>query len=306
MIVFACARAGLSGRRLATGLTVAGLIFGGAWTLATGIHLSRDEPAPATTTIPWLLKLYHLAGPRVDGAASAPIGLARSTISHRHPRFDGGAIPSVIQMPAEPFGHPAERAPDGELWTKWRRVEAAIRDEMKIVAQCRANPDDCESTAALRFIALVDNARLFSGLERLGEVNRALNLAIRYTDDLDQHGVVDHWAAPLATLAAARGDCEDYAIAKFVALREAGVSDRDLRIVIVLDTTLDEHHAVLVARLDGRWVVLDNRRNALLDAEELRHFIPLFAINAAGVTQFVHSAPRRPGDAGAKPISSRT
>ena len=31
------------------------------------------------------------------------------------------------------------------------------------------------------------------------------------------------------------GDCEDYAVARYVALREAGVTDDDLRLMIVHD-----------------------------------------------------------------------
>ena len=55
-------------------------------------------------------------------------------------------------------------------------------------------------------------------------INRDINMAIRPTSDLAQWGVTDRWSAPLATLASGRGDCEDYAIAKYVALREAGTS----------------------------------------------------------------------------------
>ena len=47
-------------------------------------------------------------------------------------------------------------------------------------------------------------------------------MAIRYVSDYAQHGEADRWSAPLATFATGKGDCEDYAIAKYVALREAG------------------------------------------------------------------------------------
>ena len=50
------------------------------------------------------------------------------------------------------------------------------------------------------------------------------------------YGEIDFWASPLATLGRGAGDCEDYAIAKFVALRLAGMSADDLRIVIMRDT----------------------------------------------------------------------
>jgi hypothetical protein len=64
---------------------------------------------------------------------------------------------------------------------------------------------------------------------------------------------------------------------------------------------------VLAARIDGRWVVLDNRHMALREDREFAHVVPLFAIDhAAGVLQFVRSGPRLPPQVGASAISSRT
>ena len=53
-------------------------------------------------------------------------------------------------------------------------------------------------------------------------------------------------------------DCEDYAIAKYVALREAGVEAADLRFLLVRDRLAGDH-AVLGVRYEGRWLILDNR-----------------------------------------------
>ena len=112
------------------------------------------------------------------------------------------------------------------------------------------------------------------GRARLGEINRAINLAIRPMSDLAQHGQIDVWTSPLATLARGGGDCEDYAIAKFVALRRAGLAPDDLRIVVLRDTIHGEDHAVAAARLDGRWLTLDNRRMAMVEDADVRNFRP--------------------------------
>jgi predicted transglutaminase-like cysteine proteinase len=66
-------------------------------------------------------------------------------------------------------------------------------------------------------------------------INRAINLAIRPMSDLAQWGVEDRWTAPLATLASGLGDCEDYAIVKYVALSEAGIAAEDVKLVVVRD-----------------------------------------------------------------------
>ena len=71
--------------------------------------------------------------------------------------------------------------------------------------------------------------------------------------DLAQWGVIDRWSTPLETFATRHGDCEDYAIAKCVALRQAGVDDEDLRLIIVRDLVVGgENHAVLAARWSGK------------------------------------------------------
>jgi predicted transglutaminase-like cysteine proteinase len=172
---------------------------------------------------------------------------------------------------------------------------------MDVIARCRAQPEACGSPAASQFIAIVDDARLYTGRARLGSVNRAINKAIRYASDLDQHRVEDHWNAPLASLATGHGDCEDYAIAKLVALHEAGVAEEYLRLVIVRDVKLREFHAALAAQVGGRWIVLDNRQLTMAEDSELRHFVPLFAIRqGVGVMQFAQAgSPRRIGAASA-------
>lgn len=110
--------------------------------------------------------------------------------------------------------------------------------------------------------------------------------------DLAQYGVMDLWTSPLATLAAGAGDCEDYAIAKYVALLEAGVREEDLRLLIVRDTKLREDHAVVAAQLDGHWLVLDNRRLVLLEDTQLEQYIAMFEIDHEGVKSLASDACR--------------
>ena len=114
-----------------------------------------------------------------------------------------------------------------------------------------------------------------------------INLAIRPTSDLAQWGVLDRWSAPLDTLATGRGDCEDYAIAKYVALIQAGVAAENVRLVIVHDLAVDENHAVVATRLNGDWIILDNRWLTLVKASEMPRMAPLFALDQTGVRLFV-------------------
>ena len=198
------------------------------------------------------------------------------------------SAPAVPAQPsAEPFGLAASSLTGGGLHDKWLGVQHRLDDEMVQLALCEGDREGCVSPAALKFLDIVDAARLREGRARLGEINRAVNLAIRPIDDLTQHGQIDVWTSPLATLERGGGDCEDYAIAKLVALRRAGLSSDDVRIVVLRDTIRGEDHAVAAARLDGRWLMLDNRRMAMVADADVRNFRPTFVIGQHGVMRYV-------------------
>lgn len=185
----------------------------------------------------------------------------------------------------EPFGLFTFRAPEGMLWRKWRNVRSQIDNEMNEISSCKANSSTC-SSAAKRFMLMVDDVRERNGAARLETVNRLINTAIRYTSDLIQHGEVDLWSSPLASLRTGRGDCEDYAIAKYMVLREAGIPEQDLRILLVRDRAVREDHAVLAVRKDNGWTILDNRRGTLFADSDLPQFTPLVALDTGGVSLF--------------------
>lgn len=97
--------------------------------------------------------------------------------------------------------------------------------------------------------------RLLPTLDTLQAVNGRINRAIRRSSDMDTFGAADVWNAP--TGPRARGDCEDYVLAKRRALIEAGV-DPDLMSIALVRTRRGEAHAVLLVRTDDGEQVLDN------------------------------------------------
>jgi predicted transglutaminase-like cysteine proteinase len=193
----------------------------------------------------------------------------------------------TIQSPAlmEPFGLNAVPVASGDVLTKWSGVEADIRAENEILSHCRASAELCPA-AARSFLAIVAQGQVRTGRARIGIINRAINLAIRPMSDLAQWGVIDRWSAPLVTLTTGRGDCEDYAIAKYVALTEAGVAAEDVKLVIVRDLAVGGEHAVVAARLDGHWFILDNRWLMLVEDNQIRQMVPLFVLDQTGVRKF--------------------
>ena len=118
-----------------------------------------------------------------------------------------------------------------------------------------------------------------SAIEKLDAVNRYVNARVSFVDDIRQYGVPDHWTAAAETLRRGRGDCEDYAIAKLQLLRRAGFADKDLYLVILRDALRRSDHAVLVARAEGRLLVLDNGTNRLVDSYEMPDYRPIITFS---------------------------
>ena len=71
----------------------------------------------------------------------------------------------------------------------------------------------------------------------------------------------DVWLTP-AEFMSTRGDCEDYAIAKYLTLKALGVADDDMRITVFPDPLGKSDHVVLVVRHGGKEFVLDYRRDS--------------------------------------------
>ena len=204
-------------------------------------------------------------------------------------------LPHKALTPAEPFILRSRSVPT-EITTKWSELQSRISVDEKALAACRSGGRPC-SQAELRFLSIIELARKREGRTRLGWLNRAINMSIKPVSDWAQYGDSDYWASPLQTLASGTGDCEDYAIVKYVALREVGIDADDLRLVIVQDDKRRTEHAVLAVRYEQKWLILDNLTMAIITAEDVRAYRPLFALNsasaiaAAGVDPTRYDAP---------------
>jgi predicted transglutaminase-like cysteine proteinase len=210
------------------------------------------------------------------------------------PSFINGPLQVMEKDPA-PESHPLapllfgmETEPAaGEVAAKWRAVEAQIVRERQVLARCRAH-EACP-VVAQNLLSIVAQGAGRSGRGRVGLINRAVDLAITPTSDEAQWGVADHWSSPFETLQTRRGDCEDYAIVKYVALLEAGLSQDDVKIVILRNLLPKEDHAAVAARVNGEWLILDNRRLTLVRDMEMVGSIPRFVLDEAGARRLIPS-----------------
>jgi predicted transglutaminase-like cysteine proteinase len=228
------------------------------------------EPFPAAP-ICLLAAEYVEPGPFVESAANG-------ATAHHH------ASATNDREAAQLFGMDAEPVAEGELPEKWHHVEAVMAQDFAVVAQCKL--DRHCPVAAQRLIDISAEGARRSGRARVGLINRAANLAISPVSDERQWGVADHWSDPFETLLSNRGDCEDYAIVKYAALVEAGVPADDVKIVVLKNLFPDEYHAVAAARVNGEWLILDNRTLTLVRDTDVMRATPEFVLDHEGVRRF--------------------
>ncbi len=118
-------------------------------------------------------------------------------------------------------------------------------------------------------------------IDQLNAVNDFFNM-MGFVNDIDLWGKNDYWATPVEFLGKGAGDCEDFTIAKYFALRELGVPDDKLRLVYVKAITLNQHHMVLAYyhKPTSVPVILDNLNKTILPAIKRPDLLPIYSFNA--------------------------
>lgn len=121
--------------------------------------------------------------------------------------------------------------------------------------------------------------------EKLQIVNEFFNQEIPFVSDLKHWQKEDYWATPYEALTTGGGDCEDYVIAKYHALRQLGVDTAKLRITYVKAVRLNEAHMVLTyfPTPDAVPLVLDNLISIIAPASKRPDLVPVYSFNADGM-----------------------
>jgi predicted transglutaminase-like cysteine proteinase len=172
------------------------------------------------------------------------------------------------------FGYMATKKPDVAIFKKWgETLDKNRAEEAKPEAQCGGRAG-CKYQDWLSF----QDQSKGSGEKRLLEVVNTYVNKGTYITDPKNWGVPDYWASP-GEWFKKFGDCEDYAITKYVTLKRLGWKTDDMRIVVVKDMNLNVPHAVLVVYIGGQPMLLDNQIAVLFDPNRVRHYQPVYALN---------------------------
>ena len=116
---------------------------------------------------------------------------------------------------------------------------------------------------------------------QLAEVNRFFN-QFEYAEDRDHWGEQDYWATPGEFLGTQKGDCEDFVIAKYFALRKLGVPDERLYLTYVKALKQNVAHMVLSYFPTPNSIpqVLDNYDPRIVSADKRTDLLPVYSFNA--------------------------
>ncbi|NMG50661.1 transglutaminase [Azoarcus communis] len=138
---------------------------------------------------------------------------------------------------------------------------------------------------------LIDESRDIPEADQLTRVNHFFNRSIQFDDDIVVWQQQDYWASPLETLGRQAGDCEDFAIAKYVTLRLLGIPKERLRLIYVrariggADSPVSQAHMVLgyFATPTDEPLVLDNLIGDIRPAARRPDLFPVFSFNSEGL-----------------------
>jgi predicted transglutaminase-like cysteine proteinase len=195
-------------------------------------------------------------------------------------------------MPGAPHWRAAARLL-ALLLGMWLLPCAGLDNARLLEAAARVGPRALAEAPAL--LLLIERAGMLEDEQRrLSLVNDFFNQRIAFRDDIDVWGRADYWASPLEALDKGRGDCEDYAIAKYFSLVAAGMPVAKLRMVYVR-AQLDGRslaHMVLAyyAQPGAEPLILDNLRPEVRPASQRTDLQPVFSFNSEGLWQGVGQA----------------
>jgi len=162
-------------------------------------------------------------------------------------------------------------------------------DRMLSLASQRYGDRGVVSVTAWR--GLLNQTANQSDAVKLRWVNDFFNRRVRFGEDGDIWGKHDYWTTPLELLGRAEGDCEDFAIAKYVTLKLLGIPSEKLRMTYVKariggpQSTIVQAHMVLsyYPAPGAEPLVLDNLISDIRPASRRSDLTMVFGFNTEGL-----------------------
>lgn len=165
-------------------------------------------------------------------------------------------------------------------------IAATDFDKILNLAQQRYGQRGSDAVGAWK--RMVEESRDLPDTDKLGKVNTFFNRRLVYDTDQNIWQQEDYWATPLESMGRGTGDCEDYAIAKYITLQIMGVGNERLRLIYVRAKSggaTAVAHMVLgyFAQPADEPLVLDNMISSVRPASQRTDLVPVFSFNSDGL-----------------------
>ena len=162
-------------------------------------------------------------------------------------------------------------------------------DKMQNLALTRYGQQASDTVGEWR--AAIDQARGMPDEQKIVLVNDFFNTRIRWMEDPQAWGEKDYWATPLEVMGHRKGDCEDFAIAKYATLLLAGMDIDKLRITYVKAKIGGPYSKVHAAHMVLAYYptpgadpkILDNLVMQIQPASLRPDLTPVFGFNSNGL-----------------------
>lgn len=164
-----------------------------------------------------------------------------------------------------------------------------VLDELAAHATARHGPET--GRLVTEWLRMQDAARPAPPPEQLERTNTFFNRRLRFEDDIVIWKEKDYWATPFESMSRKAGDCEDFAIAKYITLRLLGIPDDKLRLIYVraqiggASSGISQAHMVLgyYETPASEPLILDNLTGEIRPAARRPDLSPVFSFNSAGL-----------------------
>jgi predicted transglutaminase-like cysteine proteinase len=159
-------------------------------------------------------------------------------------------------------------------------------DKMQSLALQRYGQPAADTVGAWR--KLMEDVKALPDNDKLNKVNTFFNRRVLYKSDQEVYNQEDYWATPLEFMGHGAGDCEDFAISKYMTLLALGIKNEHLRLIYVrlkTGNTAPIAHMVLgyYPEPGDEPVILDNMVSSIRPASMRPDLSPVYSFNSEGL-----------------------
>lgn len=162
-------------------------------------------------------------------------------------------------------------------------------DRVQTLALERYGKPAADTVSAWRKV--IEEAKPLTEAQKLDAANSFFNRRMFYEVDLIVWKQNDYWATPLEFMGRGDGDCEDFAISKYMTLLMMGVPDEKLRMIYVRAQSgnsmlvKSEAHMVLgyYENPTAEPLILDNLISSIRPGSSRTDLTPVFSFNTQGL-----------------------